>query len=210
MPYLILVRHGKSAWNQLGLWTGHTEVDLTEEGREEARKAAEAIRDIPLHKAHVSDMNRAHQTLHEMKKTLGRQDLEHKSHHALKERGYGVYTGKNKWQVKEEIGEEKFQEIRRGWDVPIPEGESLKDVHARVSAYYDEHIKPDLQNGHNTVVVAHGNSLRALAKHVEGLTEQQVCELEIGTGEIHCYQLDAEGKVVGKEIRSANEQKGKV
>lgn len=210
MPYLLLLRHGKSEWNELGLWTGHTDIDLNEAGREEARRAVEAIHDIPIHKVHVSVLQRAMQTLDEVKKFLGLEHLEHKSHEALKERHYGVYTGKNKWQVKEEIGEEKFQQLRRGWDVPIPEGESLKDVYGRVSKYYDQHIKQDIHDGNNVLVVAHGNSLRAIAKHIEGLSEAEVCALEIGTGEVHCYQLDQDGQVINKEIRSANQQKAKV
>ncbi|MFA6043056.1 MAG: 2,3-bisphosphoglycerate-dependent phosphoglycerate mutase [Patescibacteria group bacterium] len=210
MPHLILLRHGKSEWNAKGLWTGHTDIDLIAEGRDEARAAAEAMRDIVIHRIHVSDLRRAHQTLHEVKKTLGIEHVPHTSHHALKERHYGIYTGKNKWQVKEEVGDEQFKNIRRGWDVKIPEGETLKDVYDRVAKYFDEYIAPELAAGHNVLIVAHGNSLRALAKHVEGMTEDEVCDLEIGTGEVHCYALDVNGKVTNKEIRSANTSKGKV
>lgn len=210
MPYLILVRHGKSEWNQLGLWTGHTEVDLNEEGVAEARKAGEAIKDVEIHKIHVSDMKRTQQTAQHIKEALGITDKEHTTHSALKERHYGVFTGKNKWQVKEEIGEEEFTKVRRGWDVHIPEGESLKDVYTRVSEYYDNTIKPQLQDGHNVLVVAHGNSLRALAKHVEELTEEEVVALEIGTGEIHLYHMGDDAKMTKKEIRSTSENKGKI
>jgi 2,3-bisphosphoglycerate-dependent phosphoglycerate mutase len=204
MPYLMLVRHGKSEWNELGLWTGHTDVNLNEEGVMEAKRAGDAIKDIPVHKVHVSDLKRAQQTAQHIKQVLGIAELEHVSDAALKERHYGVYTGKNKWQIKEEIGEEEFQKIRRGWDVLIPEGESLKDVHGRVSQYYEAAIKPELQAGHNVLVVAHGNSLRALAKYVESLSETEVMALEIGTGEIHMYHMDNDAKVLQKEIRSTN------
>lgn len=210
MPYLLLLRHGKSEWNELGLWTGHTDIDLAETGRVEARQAAEAIRDIPIHAIHVSDLRRAEQTMDEVKQALGLTDLQHTAHPALKERHYGVYTGKNKWQIKEEIGEEKFQQLRRGWDVPIPEGETLKDVYERVAKYFDDVIRPDLQAGKNTLIVAHGNSLRALAKHVEELSEAEVCALEIGTGEVHCYSITDDGKMDRKEIRAVNEEKKKV
>jgi 2,3-bisphosphoglycerate-dependent phosphoglycerate mutase len=210
MSYLILVRHGKSEWNQLGLWTGHTEVELNEEGKAEARKAGEALRDIDVHSIHVSSMKRTQQTAEHIKEALGISHMPHTSHDDLKERHYGVFTGKNKWQVKEEIGEEAFQKIRRGWDVVIPEGESLKDVHARVSKYYDQHIKPELESGKNVLVVAHGNSLRALAKHVEELTDEEVVALEIGTGEVHVYHMGEGAKVAHKEIRSVNDQTGKV
>lgn len=210
MPYLLFLRHGKSEWNEKGLWTGHTDVDLIEAGRTEARQAAAAIRDIPIHKIHVSDLKRAQQTMKEVKESLDITHIQHAVHPALKERHYGAYTGKNKWQIKEEIGEEQFQKIRRGWDVAIPDGETLKDVYVRASAYYDEVIKPQLLEGHNVLIVAHGNSLRALAKHVEGLSEEEIAALEIGTGEVHCYTLDDDGRLIGKEIRSANENKAKV
>ena len=210
MPYLLLLRHGKSEWNELGLWTGHTDIDLAETGRVEARQAAEAIRDIPIHAIHVSDLRRAEQTMDEVKQALGLTDLPHTAHAALKERHYGAYTGKNKWQIKEEIGEEKFQQLRRGWDVPIPEGETLKDVYERVAKYFNEVIRPDLQAGKNTLIVAHGNSLRALAKHVEDLSEAEVCALEIGTGEVHFYAITDDGKMDRKEIRAVNTEKKKV
>lgn len=210
MAYLLFLRHGKSEWNELGLWTGHTDISLNDTGRAEARKAAEAIKDIRVDKIYVSDMKRAQETMEEVKKVLGLEAVGHTAHEALKERHYGIYTGKNKWQIKEEIGEEKFTELRRGWDVKIPEGETLKDVHARASAYFDSEIKKDLEAGHNVLIVAHGNSLRALAKHIEGIPDDEIAGLEIGTGEVHCYELDESGKVMNKEIRSANQNTGKV
>lgn len=207
MAYLILVRHGKSEWNQLGLWTGHTDVNLNPEGEEEATRAGEAIKDVEIHHIHVSDLARAKQTAEKIKKQIGMENHTDIVDPALKERHYGVYTGKNKWQVKEELGEEDFHNIRRGWDVPIPEGESLKDVYSRVSEYYDKNIKPQLQEGQNVLVVAHGNSLRALAKHIEDLTQEEVVALEIGTGEIYFYHMDQDANMIKKEIRSSNPQK---
>jgi len=209
MSHLILVRHGKSEWNATGQWTGWTDVDLNEEGVAEARRAGEALRGIEIHSAHVSDLKRAQQTLDHIKKTLGK-EIETKVASALKERHYGIYTGKNKWQVKEEVGEEEFKKIRRSWDHPTPEGESLKDVYARVVPYFEGHILPELKAGKNVLVAAHGNSLRALMKHLDHISDEAICELEVGTGELHCYAFDAEGKVVGKEIRASNPNKGKV
>ena len=203
MAHLILVRHGKSAWNHLGLWTGHSDVDLTDEGREEARRAGEAIVDIPLHRAHTSLLKRTHQTLDEIKNALGLDDLDTVRHAALNERHYGIHTGKNKWQIKEEIGEDAFNALRRGWDVPIPEGETLKDVHARAVPYYIETIVPDLASGKNTIIVAHGNTLRALTKHIEDLDEEKIADVEIGTGQVICYQIASDGTIVAKEIRTA-------
>ncbi len=209
MAKLILVRHGKSEWNKLGLWTGWTDVELAEEGHEEARKAGEAIRDIDVHHAHVSVLKRAQQTLTGMLSSL-QKTLEPKAHAALNERHYGIYTGKNKWEVKEAVGEEMFQQMRRGWDVAIPEGETLKDVHARVVPHYESEILPLLKAGENVLIVSHGNTLRALIKHLENLDDAAVCDVEVGTGEVHCYDIDATGAVSGKEIRSVNEDKTKV
>jgi len=209
MSHLILVRHGKSAWNATGQWTGWTDVDLNEEGVAEAKRAGEALRGIEIHSAHVSDLKRAQQTLDHIKKTLGK-EFETKVASALKERHYGIYTGKNKWQVKEEVGEEEFKKIRRSWDHPTPEGESLKDVYTRVVPYFEEHILPQLKAGKNVLVAAHGNSLRALMKHLDNTSDEAICELEVGTGELHCYAFDTRGKVVGKEIRASNPDKGKV
>jgi 2,3-bisphosphoglycerate-dependent phosphoglycerate mutase len=210
MPHVILLRHGKSVWNEQGLWTGHTDVDLADSGKAEARLAAEAIRDIAIHKIHVSDLKRAQQTMDEVKATLGIEHIQHSAHPALKERHYGDYTGKNKWEMKAVVGEDQFQRLRRGWDEPIPNGETLKDVYQRASGYYDQYIKPELAAGHNVLIVAHGNSLRAIAKHIENLSEEAVCALEIGTGEVHCYELDDRGQVITKEVRAVNADKSKV
>jgi 2,3-bisphosphoglycerate-dependent phosphoglycerate mutase len=202
MAKLFLVRHGKSAWNKLGLWTGWTDIDLDEDGVEEALQNGLHLKDEEIHIVHTSPLKRTHQTFEKIKEGAGKSDLDHTSHHALTERSYGVHTGKNKWQVKEEIGDEEFQRIRRGWDTLIPEGETLKDVHARVVPHYEENIKKELLAGKNVLVVSHGNTLRALIKHLENLDEAQVCELEVGTDELHCYEFDHEGKILNKEIRT--------
>src|SRR5690348_14659797 len=116
MAKLFLVRHGKSAWNKLGLWTGWTDIDLDEDGVEEALQNGLHLKDEEIHVVHTSPLKRTHQTFEKIKEGAGKTDLDHTSHQALTERSYGVHTGKNKWQVKEEIGEEEFQKIRRGWD----------------------------------------------------------------------------------------------
>jgi 2,3-bisphosphoglycerate-dependent phosphoglycerate mutase len=209
MAYLVLVRHGKSEWNKLGQWTGLTDVPLVHEGVLEAQSAAEAIRDIDIHTVHTSVLTRAKQTFDEIKKKLGL-NLEPQAYEALNERDYGIYTGKNKWQVKEEIGEKEFQKLRRGWDTPVPEGESLKDVHARVVPHYEREIHPHLLAGRNILIVAHGNSLRALVKHLEDIADEKISDLEIGTGEVYCYEFDKDGTIIGKEIRAVNADKGQV
>jgi len=207
MAKLFLVRHGKSAWNKLGLWTGWTDIDLDEDGHAEAEQAGKNLQDEQIDIVYTSELKRTHQTFEGIKKTSGKDHLSHTPHSALNERHYGIHTGKNKWQVKEEIGDEEFTKIRRGWDTKIPEGETLKDVYARVVPYYENQIKKDLQNGKNVLVVSSGNTLRALVKHLEDLDEVQVCNLEIETGDVHCYHFDPEVKVIHKEIRSATSTK---
>lgn len=200
MAYLVLVRHGQSEWNALGLWTGQEDIGLTEQGRAEARAAAEHLRELTLHKGYTSDLSRAQQTLEEIKQALGHTDLETTRHKALNERHYGDYQAKNKWDIKDEIGEENFTKLRRSWDHPVPNGETLKDVHARVLPYYESTILNDLKEGKNVIVAAHGNSLRALMKHLENVTDDKVHELEIGTGEVVMYEIDESGAVLGKHI----------
>lgn len=202
MAYLVLVRHGQSEWNALGLWTGQKDVSLTEQGREEARRAVEHLKDIPLHKAYTSKLSRAQQTLEEIKHALGHTDLETVEHEALNERHYGDYTAKNKWEIAEQLGEEEFTKLRRNWDHPVPNGETLKDVHARVLPYYEQHVLADLKAGKNVIVAAHGNSLRALMKHLEDYAEEKVHELEIGTGEVLVYEISEDGNVLQKQIRA--------
>lgn len=203
MAYLVFVRHGQSEWNALGLWTGQRDVELTEQGRQEARRAAEGLRDITLHKAYTSKLTRAQQTLHEIKQALAHTELDTHEHHALNERDYGEYTAKNKWEIRDAIGEEEFTKLRRNWDHPVPGGETLKDVHARALPFYEQHILQDLRAGHNVIVAAHGNTLRALMKHLEDIADDQVHEVEIGTGEVVVYEINEDGKVLSKELRTS-------
>lgn len=201
MAKLFLVRHGESEWNEKGLWTGWTEVNLSSKGVEEAAKAGEVLKGEKIDKIYVSDMMRAQQTLDKISEIVGLGDVETIATPAIKERSYGIYTAKNKWQIKEEVGDEKFLRIRRSWDEPIPEGETMKDVYERVEPYYIENIEPELKSGKNILMVAHGNSLRALMKKLENLDNEQVAQAEIGTGEVVVYELDEEGKVVAKEVK---------
>ena len=201
MSYLVLVRHGQSEWNALGQWTGWTDVELTEQGREEARKAAKSLDGLTFHAAHTSNLKRAQQTLTEIMAELGQVEIEAKKTGALNERHYGELTGQNKWQVKETHGEDQFNRWRRAWDEPIPGGETLKDVHARVKPYYEETILEELKSGKNVIVAAHGNTLRALVKHLEDIAEDAVGTLEIGTGEVYVYEIDDDGKIIAKDIK---------
>lgn len=204
MSYLVLVRHGQSEWNELGLWTGQTEVSLTAKGRAEAKAAARTLESITFQSAHTSNHRRAHETLAEILDHLDQTDLEAQKSAALNERDYGDLTGKNKWSVRDEYGEEKFNLWRRSWDYPVPGGETLKDVHARVVPYYEDKILADLVAGKNVIVSAHGNSLRALVKHLENIADDVIPSLEIGTGEVYVYEVDDKtGQIIGKQIMVA-------
>ncbi|MBA3723836.1 MAG: 2,3-diphosphoglycerate-dependent phosphoglycerate mutase [Candidatus Levybacteria bacterium] len=203
MAHLILVRHGESEWNAKGLWTGWTDVNLSENGREEAKKAGEALKDIHLDVAFTSALKRAQQTLEEIQGVLGT-NLEPIADKALNERSYGDFTGKNKWEVKEQIGEEEFQKIRRSWDYPPANGESLKMVYERVLPYYQSEIEPKIKEGKNVIIAAHGNSLRALIKYLENISDEEITKLELPTGGLYVYELDGEGNVTAKEIRGTN------
>ncbi len=202
MAYLVLVRHGQSTWNAKGIWTGLTDVDLTEKGREEARKAGDAIRDINFQLAYVTPLKRSDETLQEIEKVFGT-TLPRITAPALTERDYGDYTGKNKWEVKKQLGDEEFLKLRRSWDYPVPHGESLKDVYIRAVPYYQEHILPELKQGKNILVSAHGNSLRALVKYLDNIADNKIAELEIPTGQVLVYSIDQDGKIISKEIRGA-------
>jgi 2,3-bisphosphoglycerate-dependent phosphoglycerate mutase len=210
MAKLILVRHSKSEWNALGKWTGWTDVDLNEEGRNDAIRTAEALKDIKLDQAFTSKLKRAQQTLEIVLKEIAQTDVPTIQTAALNERNYGVYTGKNKWEVKEEVGEEEFQNIRRGWEHPIPEGETMKKVYERVVPFYEKEVLPLLKEGKNVILAAHGNSLRALVKYLENLSIDDLMALEFGIGEAYVYDIDETGKVVKKEIRAKNPLAGKI
>jgi len=201
MAYLILVRHGESVWNAKGVWTGLTDIPLSEKGKQESRLAAKALKGFKLDVAYTSPLIRAKQTLDEIVHSLPSpipQTIENK---ALNERDYGVLTGKNKWEIEKEVGKEMFLKIRRGWNVQIKGGETLKDVYNRAVPYYQKEILPKLKAGKNVLIVAHGNSLRALVKYLENISDKNVQRLEIATGEIYIYGLDQDASIIFKEIK---------
>ena len=149
-----------------------------------------------------SDLKRAYDTLEIIKKELKIQITPTISHQALKERHYGEYTGKNKWEIQKKVGEKRFKEIRRGWNYPIKDGETLKDVYDRVVPYFLKTILPHLTAGKDILIVAHGNSIRALIKHLERISDVDISEIELKTGEVIIYDIDLKGKIVKKERRN--------
>ncbi len=200
MGTLLLVRHGESEWNSLHLWTGLTNISLSSQGEAEARLAGAKIRSIIINRAYTSVLRRAIETLDEIKTQLMQPSFPITHAKELDERDYGIYTGKNKWDIEKTVGKEMFLKIRRGWDVPIKNGESLENVYARVVPYFEKHILPKLIEGETILISAHGNSLRALVKFLDDLSETGVESLEIPTGQIIKYEIDAEGFVHDKKI----------
>lgn len=199
MANLILVRHGESEWNKLGLWTGLTDIRLSPKGIEESAQAGEKLKSYSIDLSYISSLKRARQTLDEIKKVIGR-DFPTSENKTLDERDYGIYTGQNKWDLQKSMGDEQFQKIRRGWDFAVPKGETLEDVYNRVVPYYQSQILPDLRNGKNVLIVAHGNSLRALVKYLDNLSNEDVEKLEIATGQIYLYDINENGSIVSKKI----------
>lgn len=203
MSFLVLVRHGESEWNQKGLWTGLSDISLTEKGKKQSRTAASFLKDIKFDASFTSKLKRGKETLLEIKKTLNA-DFPIFEDKALNERDYGEFTGKNKWEIKKQIGKEKFLKIRRGWDYPIAGGETLKDVYQRVIPFYLENILPRLKMGQNILISGHGNSLRALIKYLEGINDEQISNLELVFGGVYIYQINKQGNIVSKDIKTPN------
>lgn len=200
MSKLALVRHGQSEWNKKGLWTGWKDIPLTLGGKEEARAAATVLQGISFHVSYTSDLRRASETLEIIKAEL-KLVIPTFKHQALKERHYGEYTGKSKWEIQKLVGEEKFKKIRRGWDEPIKEGETLKEVYKRVVPFFRQSVLPQITVGRNVLLVSHGNTIRALIKHLENITDEAISEVEFATGEVLIYELDKKGKVLHTEKR---------
>ncbi len=201
MAHLVLVRHTQSTWNDINAWTGLTDISLSKKGRADTKRVGELLQGIHFDITYTSCLRRARETLTEIKLAIGRGDLPVIEDAALNERDYGDLTGKNKLEMEKEYGEEQYLKWRRSWDYPVPHGESLKDVYKRVMPYYKEKILPQLQNGKNVLVVAHGNSLRALIKFLENISEEEIPHLELAFGEVYIYQVNSEGKILSKDIK---------
>ncbi|MCF7834263.1 MAG: 2,3-bisphosphoglycerate-dependent phosphoglycerate mutase [Candidatus Pacebacteria bacterium] len=198
---LLLARHHESEWNKLGLWTGKVDKHLTEYGFEKAGEMGALIQDIPVDEAFTSTRVRTIETLTCMFNTCEWHSVPTIHSPALDERDYGDYTGKNKWDMKELLGEEEFNKLRRSWDYPIPNGESLKMVYERVIPFFTESVLPKILEGKNILIVAHGNSLRALLKYLEDITDDKMAEVEFPFGAVMIYDIDVNGKKVDKQLR---------
>jgi 2,3-bisphosphoglycerate-dependent phosphoglycerate mutase len=214
---LILLRHGQSQWNLADLFTGWTDVDLTEAGEAEARAAGRAMADEGIHPtvAHTSVLTRAIRTANLALEQSGDLWIPVRRHWRLNERHYGDLQGRNKAETKQRYGEEQFRLWRRSYATappPLPEGdprsslsdpryaglspdvipatECLADVVERLLPYWHDAIVADLTSGHTVLVAAHGNSQRALRKHLDGIGDEEIVGLELPTGVPTVYELD--------------------
>ena len=216
MPTLVLIRHGQSAWNLENRFTGWWDVDVTEKGAEEARAAGRlmAEKGLDFDCCFTSVQTRAIKTLHLALEEMGRLWLPVEKDWHLNERHYGGLTGLNKAETAAKHGDEQVHIWRRSFDVPpppldtdspfdlskdrryagvaIPDTESLKDTIARVLPYWESRIVPQLRAGKRVLISAHGNSLRALVKHLSGISDAEITSLEIPTGQPIVYQLDSD------------------
>ncbi|HWY79808.1 MAG TPA: 2,3-bisphosphoglycerate-dependent phosphoglycerate mutase [Candidatus Sulfotelmatobacter sp.] len=205
MAYLILVRHGTSTYNEKGIWAGWDNPELTDKGKEEAKIAGECLKDIHFNEAYTSDLIRHKQTLQIILNVINQHDVKIIESNAIKERNYGDFTGKNKWEVKQQLGETAFLKLRRSWDFPVPHGESLKQVYEREIPYYENSILPQLKAGKNILISGSGNSLRALIKYLEKIPDNQIDKVEIAPGEIYVYEINTLEEITHKEIRNHHE-----
>lgn len=213
---LVLLRHGESVWNAKNLFTGWVDVALSDKGREEAIKGGELIKAGGLEPdvVHTSLLRRAISTAAIALDTADRHWIPVRRSWRLNERHYGALQGKDKKATLEEFGEEQFMTWRRSFDVPpppieagsefsqdgdvryadlgedMPATECLKDVIARFLPYWEDAIVPDLRDGKTVLVAAHGNSLRALVKHLDGISDDDIVGLNIPTGQPLVYRLD--------------------
>jgi len=181
MPVLILLRHGQSTWNLENRFTGDTDIDLTPAGEKEAALAGTLLKDLHIDVAYTSMLNRAMHTLNIVLDKIGTTIPVIRSA-ALNERNYGSLQGLNKAEVEKEYGTKQLVLWRRSYDTSPPNGESLKDTYNRVIPYYSETIEPQLKAGKNVLVVAHGNSLRALMMHLEHINAADISGVTIATG----------------------------
>ena len=180
---LILIRHGQSVWNAENRFTGWTDVDLSDKGVKEAEEAGNELRNQVIDVIHTSDLIRAKRTAEiVIRANVSSKDTVTKSDWRLNERNYGTLQGLNKAETAEKHGAEQVQIWRRSFDVAPPEGESLEMTAKRTIPYFEEEIIPDLESGVSVLVSAHGNSLRSIVMHIEGISPKDIVSFEIQTG----------------------------
>ncbi len=198
MAKLVLVRHGQSQWNLENKFTGWVDVDLTPLGEKEAKGAGEKLKGITFQKAFTSDLKRAKRNLHIILQEINQPSVPIEKDAALNERHYGDLQGLDKAETAKKYGDKQVHIWRRSYDIapPGPGGESLKDTAARTLPYFHKKIVPELKAGKNVLVAAHGNSLRSIVMELDKLSEQQVLELNLGTGVPIIYELNSSGTFI--------------
>lgn len=197
MATLVIFRHGQSLWNLENKFTGWVDVELSEQGIAEAKKAGEKLKGLHFDLAYASDLKRAQDTLKlALDVSGGHSNVPVKHDKALNERMYGDLQGLNKADTVAKFGEDQVKIWRRSYDIAPPNGESLKDTASRVIPYFEKEIAPKLKEGKNVVIAAHGNSLRALIMYLEKMTPEQILEFEIGTAVPRMYELDKDLNVL--------------
>lgn len=222
---LVLIRHGESEWNKLNLFTGWTDVELSEKGKEEATNGGKLLKEAGFHfdVAYTSYLKRAIHTLNRVLEAMDQEYIPVYKTYKLNERHYGALQGLNKAETAEKFGEEQVKIWRRSYDIQppaleptdprnpalqdaykgvakeeLPLTECLKDTVARVVPYFEEVIKKDMIDGKKVIVAAHGNSLRALVKYLENISDEDIVNLNIPTGVPLIYELDENFKVLSK------------
>ncbi|MDX1511357.1 MAG: 2,3-diphosphoglycerate-dependent phosphoglycerate mutase [Nitriliruptorales bacterium] len=199
MPTLALVRHGQSLWNLQNRFTGWVDVPLTEQGEQEARRAGERLRGRSFDIAYTSVLRRAEDTLALIMETADL-NIPVIRDEALNERHYGDLQGLNKAETAKRYGDEQVHIWRRSFATPPPNGEALKDTAARTLPFFERAILGDIRMGNNVLVVAHGNSNRSIAMHLDQLDEDEVLQLELATGVPVIWELDTEGSVIDRLV----------
>ena len=226
MAKLVLIRHGQSEWNLKNLFTGWVDVNLSEKGEQEAKEAGRKLKEagIEFDQAYTSVLTRAIKTLHFALEESGQLWVPETKTWRLNERHYGALQGQNKAEAAEKFGEEQVHIWRRSYDVLppllsaddegsaandrryanldpriVPGGENLKVTLERVIPFWEDHIAPDLLAGKNVIVAAHGNSLRALTKYIEQISDEDIMNVEMATGQPVVYDLDDKLNIVSKE-----------
>ncbi|WP_432739395.1 2,3-diphosphoglycerate-dependent phosphoglycerate mutase [Ligilactobacillus agilis] len=226
MSKLVFIRHGQSEWNLKNLFTGWVDVNLSEQGEREAKEAGRKLKEagIEFDQAYTSVLTRAIKTLHFALEESGQLWIPEEKSWRLNERHYGALQGKNKQAAAEKYGDEQVHIWRRSYDVLpplldandegsaandrryanldpriVPGGENLKVTLERVIPFWEDKIAPDLLAGKNVIVAAHGNSLRALTKYIEQISDEDIMNVEMATGQPVVYDLDDKLNIVKKE-----------
>lgn len=200
MGILILLRHGQSQWNLENRFTGWTDVSLSPQGEKDVATAAPFLKEFTFDCAFTSRLKRAQQTLDIILKTLGQTKVPVMQDSALNERHYGDLTGLNKAEMAEKFGQEQVTIWRRSYDVPPPNGESIKDVCYRTLPFFKWTILPEVHAGKTVIVTASGNSIRPILQYLDHLGDEETAKMEIALTTPYIYWFDGE-KMTKKEKR---------